>query len=229
MAKNLSQAARVFFNYEALLPFLFGSVCLGVLSNAVYQILVNWLGGEAPVAVGIALAATVVLVFAVWSLGRFVKALQLEPPDRFITRHPAPHKGLILMVSRLDPSVKAIEYHAEALQQCWLICSIRTLDLARQLIDTFPKIRFPEPVLINDIHNPLEYRDCVQKIYQNLPDGWQESDVIADYLGMTSHASVGMALACVPARRPLQYTPARYDEQLRPVEPLDPIEIVVEP
>lgn len=228
MPKNLSQAARVFFNYEALLPFLFGSVCLGVLSNAVYQILVSWWGSRAPVAVGIAIGSFVALVFAVWSFGRVVKALQLDPPDAFATRHPAPRKGLILMVSRIDPSRKAIEYHEEALEQCWLICSTRTLDLARQLIKTFPKIRFPEPLLINDVQSPLEFRDCIEKIYQNLPDGWQESDVIADYVGMTAHGSVGMALACVPARRPLQYTPAPYDEQLRPVEPLDPIEIVVE-
>lgn len=229
MSKSLSQAAKVFFNYETLLPFLFGSVCLGVLSNAAYQILVNWWGGSAPVAVGVAIGSVVVLVFTVWSFGRALKALQLEPPDAFVSRHPVPRRGLILMVSRIEPSRKAIEYHGETLQQCWLLCSTRTLDLARQLIKAFPQIRFPEPVVVNDIQDPLEFRDRVEKIYQNLPDGWQASEVIADYLGMTAHGSVGMALACVPARRPLQYTPARFDEQLRPVEPLDPIEIVVEP
>lgn len=229
MSRSLSQAAKIFFNYETLLPFLFGSVCLGVLSNAVYQVLVNYLGSTRPVAVGIAIGALVVLVLAVWSFGRGLKALQLEPPDAFVSRRPAPRRGLILMVSRAEPSRKAIEYHEEKLQQCWLLCSARTLDLARQLIQEFPQIEFSAPVVVNNVHDPLEFRDCVEKIYQNLPDGWQASDVIADYLGMTAHGSVGMALACVPARRPLQYTPARYDEQLRAAEPIDPIEIVVEP
>jgi hypothetical protein len=86
-----------------------------------------------------------------------------------------------------------------------------------------------EPIIINDVYDLLEFRTPVGKIYRGLPDGRSESDVISDYVGMTAHGSVGMVLACVASRRPLQYTPARFDEQLKATASLDPIEIVLEP
>lgn len=41
----------------------------------------------------------------------------------------------------------------------------------------------------------------------------EEQDVIADYTGMTAHASVGMVLASLSPNRLLQFTPAHYGEK----------------
>ena len=80
---------------------------------------------------------------------------------------------------------------------------------------------------INDVNDPLEFRDEVLKIYAGLADGWQTSDVIADYVGMTSHASVGMVLAWWEVRFPLQYTLPMFDEDRRPIGAADPMEITL--
>ena len=194
MPRSLSQTARVFFNYETLIPFLLGSVFLSVLSNAVYQVFTNWFGTTTPVAIGIGLGALAIFALALWAFARAVDRMILRPMGGFHARRPAPRKGLILiMVSRLEPSRKAVEYHGDTLLQCWLICSPRTLPLARQLAGEFTRLTFPEPVVVNDINDPLEFRACVERIYERLPDGWQPGDVIADYVGMTAHGSVGMA------------------------------------
>lgn len=55
----------------------------------------------------------------------------------------------------------------------------------------------PEPIVINDIYDPLEFYRQVKRIYQNLPNNWTKKDIIADFTGMTAQGSVGMALASV--------------------------------
>jgi hypothetical protein len=135
-----------------------------------------------------------------------------------------------LLVSRADTCRKAIEYHLPLLERCWLICSARSYPVADELQREFQQVQFPDPIIITDINNPLEYSDAVNDIYQHLPDGWREDDVMADYTGMTAHGSVGMALACLAPVRPLEYMQARYDDELRPIETLNhPIEIFLQP
>jgi hypothetical protein len=121
-------------------------------------------------------------------------------------RPPHQFNGLILLVSNADPCRTAIRYHLPRLQRCWLICSLQTLDLARQIAREFPLVCQDDPMIINDVYDPLEFRDTVNEIYRDrLPKGWAESTVIADYTGMTAHGSVGMTLACIGTDRALQY------------------------
>jgi hypothetical protein len=68
----------------------------------------------------------------------------------------------------------------------------------------------------------------VQKIIQDRPKDWSVEDVIADYVGLTAHASVGMVLACLHEQAPLQYTPAEYDANLQALRPLPPFEVVLQ-
>ena len=144
------------------------------------------------------------------------------------THAPAKRKGLILMVSQKAPCEKAIRYHLPVLERCWLLCSEQTRHIAEELRHDFPhEISAQDFITIVNINDPLEYCQKVDNIYHNLPDGWGESAVIADYLGMTAHGSVGMALACMHSTRPIQYTLPRYDEHRNPIEPEDPIEIVL--
>ncbi len=138
---------------------------------------------------------------------------------------PVKHKGLILLVSREEPCRKAIEYHLPQLERCWLICSSQTLDLAKKLKQDFPNLKIPEPIIINDIYEPLEFYQEVRKIYNYLPQEWVIEDVVADFTGMTAQASVGMAIASLCEQSSLQYTPAELKDGKPTGRSLNPIEI----
>jgi hypothetical protein len=227
MKAELAHSAKIFFSPNALLPFFVGSLFLAVLGSSVYQMLTNWLGTSTSAALKIALGSLLILMFSVLGL-RWVLSRAPARPPLLSERPPAKRRGLILLVSNIAACQKAIRYHQPELERCWLLCSLKSLEKANVLCSEFPNICLGDPIIINDVNNPLEFRECVNAIYTRLPDGWQEEDVIADYTGMTAHASVGMALACLVATRPLQYTPASYDEKMQAIAPLDPIEIVLD-
>ena len=112
--------------------------------------------------------------------------------------------------------------------ECWLLCSTRTIPIAREIekeLDAQGKLATHE--LIKDVFDPLECRDKVEEIYKTLPDGWKEDDVILDFTGMTACASVGSVLACLDEKRAIQYTPGQYDEDLKAMQPLEPVEVVL--
>jgi CRISPR-associated protein (Cas_Cas02710) len=134
----------------------------------------------------------------------------------------------VLLVSQQEACETAIRFHLPALKRCWLICSRERLEMAQELCRQFPQVCVDAPLVVNDIYNPLEFRDRVLEIYQRrLPKGWKQSEVIADYTGMTAHASVGTVLACVGTARPIQYTPAKVDAQGKVVGSLNPIRVTV--
>ena len=226
---NMGQAAKVFFSPEALAPFLLGWICLGLVSSSIYGLLTLWLGGHfAPVAF-IGASSLVVVLSSLHFFQRGLAHIPLSaamPPG---VRKPAKRRGLVIMVSHPAPCRKAIEYHLGTLQRCWMLCSKQTLEVALQLQLQYPDVCLDAPIVVNNVNDPLEYRRWVDSIYRALPENWQVNDVIADYVGMTAHGSVGMVLACLEQSRPLQYTAAQYDDKLRPINSLDPIEIVLDP
>jgi hypothetical protein len=67
----------------------------------------------------------------------------------------------------------------------------------------------------------------VDAIYTQLPAGCTPTDVIPDFTGMTTIASVGAVLACLDEQRAMQYTPAVFDETLHAIQPRDPVEVVL--
>jgi hypothetical protein len=232
MRTNLSQAVQAFFNAETIVPFVIGSLVLAIFGNATYDILKNWLGTDTPNLVKIAVSALLILALAIlfaWyaidrrlrRLGR--RSLQLNK------RSPQQFRGLILLVSRAEPCRKAIHYHLPKLQHCWLLCSLQSLEIAQQIAADYPQVCSTPPIVINDIYDPLEFRNVISDIYQNsLPPSWTDQDVIADYVGMTAHGSVGLVLSCVGTNRALQYTPANIDPQTGKIDgSLDPIEITL--
>ncbi|MBS1792184.1 MAG: CRISPR-associated protein [Acidobacteria bacterium] len=217
------------------MPFLIGAIAMAVIGNEITQVLNNWLGSTTKAALSIAVGAFLVLAFCVWLLMKWLSRLT-PPPDEFKQKRPDRRRGLILLVSKPETSRKALDFHIPTLERCWLLCSIQSLQVAESLRAEFQskvqaefqtKLHIPDPTVINDVNNPLEFTDRVNEIYSNLPSGWGENDVIADYTGMTAHGSVGMALACLSPSRPLQYTPGKYDSALDAIAPLDPIEIVL--
>lgn len=224
---DLQRAWQGLFDPRAIGPFLIGSLCLGLLSNAVYEIVTTWFG-DSPSRLGMIIAGTVVIL--VGCVVAFAQFVAREPKLVGLRKRcPRPHRGLVLMVSQEVPCRKAVAYHKGTLRQCWLLCSTKTLPMAERLRAEFAAegIDVPDPIVINDVNDPQEFRDEVVKIYAGLPDDWSAADVIADYLGMTSHASVGMVLAWWEVRFPLQYTLPIFDEERRPIGAADPIEITL--
>lgn len=120
---------------------------------------------------------------------------------------------------------KALDYHRSALQWVWLVCSEDTLPRARALRDEMTEE--VKIVVIDDVYNPAECRRKIDDIYTHLPEGLAESEVILDFTGMTSVASVGAVLACLNAQRPIQFTPGRYNPELQRPQVLEPIEVVL--
>jgi hypothetical protein len=228
MRNTLSKTIQIFFNPETILPFLVGSVFLAVFGNAIYDIFKNSFGTTTPDLTRIAAISLLILSSAVgvvsWGISRGLSRLTIpfEVQQKMLDRQ---YQGLILLVSKSEACETAIRFHLPTLQRCWLICSPQTLEQAQALCQQFPQVCLDQPIVVNDIYNPLEFRDRINEIYRDrLPRGWPASEVIADYTGMTAHASVGMVLACIGTTRPLQYTPARVD-QGKVVGSLKPIRI----
>lgn len=84
-----------------------------------------------------------------------------------------------------------------------------------------------EPLIVNDVYEPLDFSEVVKKIYLNLPDNLTERDVICDFTGMTAQASVGMVLTSILIRTRLQYTPAEIADGKLTGRSLEPIEITL--
>lgn len=215
---KVSHTLKVFFTPEAFMPFLIGAVCTAVIGNEMTQALNNWFGNSSRAAFGISIAALAVLLICAWLLKHWVSRVK-PVAEEFYQQAPMLRKGLILLVGRPDVCRNAIRYHMPVLERCWLLCSTKTLGIADTIRKEFSsEIKFTDPIVINDINNPLEFTGRVHEIYRHLPADWQDDDVIADYTGMTAHGSVGLALACLNTARPLQFMPAIFNDDLQVIE-----------
>lgn len=226
MQNNFSQAAKRFFNPETLIPFFIGAIFLAVLGNATSDILKAIIGDNIEGAVKIAIGSVVIFILCVWFVG---KSLTKDSSTIDIGKSsPRQHKGLVLLVSREEPCRKAIEHHLPKLEYCWLICSSQSFNIAKQLQQNFPQLKIPEPLVINDVYDPVEFAHVFRNIYDNLPPHWTKEDIIADFTGMTAQGSVGIAIASLLMRRSrLQYTPAESRNGKPTGNSLNPIEIAL--
>ena len=212
---------------KTLSMFIVGGSALGILGNAFYQLLTNWLSTSNFAAVRIAIGAVLVLAVVQWVLSRWVQRLRpvLPVPNK---QTPAPHRGLICLVSNEPTLRKALTWHQTPLQWCRLICSEQSMPLAQKVRDELREQgKNAELVFIHDVLDPVACRNTVDRLYSNLPPDLDESDVILDFTGMTSIVSVGAVLGCLDEKRPIQYTPAVFDTELKALYPRDPIEIVL--
>lgn len=236
MRTNYSQVARVFFTPETLFPFIIGAIFLSVVGNSVTQILFKLFGDSVNAAFCILLGAILIFLIMLWLIKKRLEKMR-SPQVSLDKQQPIKYRGLILLVSRLEPCKTAIAYHTPVLERCWLICSETTVDMAKELKQEFsqrkisgPIIEIGEPIIVNDVYDPIEFAQKVKGIYRNLPDGWNGEDIIADFTGMTALGSVGMALACLSSGHQLQYTPAELKDDGKPTgRSLMPIEIVLKP
>jgi len=227
MRWDFSRALRTLFSPETIGLFLLGTICIAVLGNAVTQIIINTFSHQTipmlivvAVTVGVIGATLFILEWRISQVSRLSCSPQIKPAPQ--------HRGLILLVSKQgDACETAIRHHLPILQRCWLITGKNEEDRQRVagLRQQFPEVCQPEPILIADLQDPVEFHGKINAIYGNLPEGWSPNDVISDYTGLNKHASVGMVLACMAADRPLEYTPAKLDRDRKAIGSLPPVEI----
>jgi hypothetical protein len=232
MKKMLAQALKIFFVPETIFPFLVGSICLSIFSSSIYDILKNTIGTSTTAITQIAIGTFSILILAAVTVYLIITRLARSPaniPFEVTTKSlDRQHRGLILLVSNEKACKTAIEFHKGKLEQCWLICSITSQPTAEKVRQAFPQICTSLPIVVNDVYDPLEFRDCINEIYERrLPRGMAESEVIADYTGMTAHGSVGTVLAILGKNRPLQYIPAKLDPDNKIIGSLDPIKVTI--
>lgn len=224
MRSRFSKTAAVFFNPETLLPFLLGSIFLAVLGGAVWEILftlVLRLNNDNNLWAALQIAGGSLLIF-LFSVLLFARGLdRLNPETLADARTPGQHRGLILLVSRAEPCHVAISHHAGTLERCWLLHSDQTKAIADAIANAYTgsPIQF-KLVHVNDIYDPMEFYHHIRRIYAQLPPDWLPQQVMADYTGMTANASVGMVLASLTPKAPLQYTPLNpnRNESMMPIE-----------
>jgi len=147
------------------------------------------------------------------------------------------YPGLIVLMSSKpndSPAEAAIRYHLQkrdgksALKYCWIICTNRTWEFARQMVDRLKQsggeqVRFyygTDPIedaensdevlslLIPDekVDDPNHVRKLVEGIYAIAHSkSLNETELIADYTGGTKGMTAGLLLACTKPERSLQY------------------------
>ena len=217
---------EVFAN-RRLSYFLIGWIILGVLGNTVFTVFYKLFSETywALLAIGVLAAASLWITIA-----QIRKRLQTNTAKLLADqKQPEKNKGLIILVSRFEPSQTAINYHLGQLEFCWLICSNSSQPIGNRLQQEYTdKVKEIEIVTVTDkeVYEPLVFKKKIEEIYANKPHNLKDEEIILDFTGMTSLASVGSLLACLGSKRTIQYIPAATtSEELDAISSLSPIQI----
>lgn len=231
---------RQFLETRAPLLFLIGSLALGILSNAVYELITTTFGATPVFLITLVISAIVVLAFVVWGVRRIARAIEgrqaigQPAPDR----QTVPHGGLILPVglSKPGPELDIIDWHGRngALKHCWLIITPQVRgEAADKLGDLMQRIQDR-----NALPHPIEVDDAlkVDQLYATMTEVLREAGgtrgaapLIADITSGNKPMTAGLLLACLEQGVPMQYWHAPRDRLGRPLASQSPsaMEIVV--
>lgn len=169
----------------------------------------------------IAIACLPVLLAWLWQKSRLVHDERIREGEK-----PEPKRGLILLISRFDSAMHAIEYHLQkdcgSLESVWLVPSNgresekfgpATIDVAEQIktqCKTLAKTKHVD--LRVEIHetgvSPADAQDTFDYVNRIFRRGtYKPGEIIADLTGGTKPMTVGMVMACLPRDRELEYVP----------------------
>ena len=223
---------RSFFETKNTIFFLIGVVVLALLGSGIYDALLHYYDPrqEAPVVTPIAIASGAFIAICVIAAILFWLTNNPAPVIRISnSQKPVKRRGIIVLVSNEKVALKAIEWHQPVLERCWLVQSSRSADAAKNISTKFETELEPlvfHSVSVVEAFDAHEVSKCITTIHASLPDlGFEAKDVIVDFTGMTSPASVGAVMGALSVGMPLQYTPSKYDKELQPTGPGDPVEL----
>jgi len=143
--------------------------------------------------------------------------------------HPPQHRGLVFLYSREETLREAISYHLPRLEHCWLLVTPEVRGQVHEFPRRFPAVQFT----IHAVADKYDTGDCYRIVrdvflHEAARLGWEPTEIIADITGGTKPMTMGMILACVEGGYAVEHVPTEYGADLRPKEPLPPIQIVVE-
>lgn len=228
-APDLEEAFAAFFSPKSIVLFLVGAVVLAVVGNAAYAGLTNVFGTGTVAQLALA-GVTLVLLVAAALLSALVTARpgSVRPLVKPTRHTPKPRRGLVFLFGRPEVCRQAVAAHGDVLERLWLVCTPQNKADAYAFAGELGGTLSVDFRVVEDANDPLEFYKAVQSVFDARPAGWAIDDLIADYVGLTSHASVGMVLACLSIEAPVQYTPGEYDANLRAIRPLPPFEVVLQ-
>lgn len=190
-----------------------------------------WISLILPVVVGVAFIASPWLA-KVWP------KRTVEPNARISRANP--FRGLVVFVSPgrgSGTAVRAVEYHGAALEHVWLVHSDASRETAEEVLEELsqrPHLRREMFELVHladaQFDNPGAVQDLIERVvFQALPEGISETEVIIDLTGGMKGTSAGAFLAGLPRGRRLEYVPAAVkDARGRGTLPGAPIEIGID-
>lgn len=227
--KSFNIGWQQMFSTNGALSFVIALLCVGFINDSLFPLvsgyLTHWLGEV----VGSLLLAAFALILLLLFAHVIGKRLTRQSSNAHVHEksRPEARKALVLLVSNLEPSKTAINFHLEKLQYLWLFHSSDSETDADCLAEMYQS---PQCVVrkipIDDVHNPLEYfNKAKSNIYQSLPEGLEVEDVILDFTGMPKAASVGTVLAAREFNAPLQYSAAVKSEKGEQLTTDQPIQI----
>jgi len=206
-----------FVSPERSIPrYIIGTAILTVVVQILYDLVKEPWGITGAVILMIVLIVSVFLIL--WfDYRQFKKTTLIKLEDIDIE----PHCGLILMISPGNSEVPlgAIKHHQDKLRHCWLIATKESLgtaiDLAAEIRKNWPNVSVHDAEE-NNLVNPDFTQSTwqrVEKIYTGAQElGLREEDIVADITGGPKPMTAGMAIACLPRNRPMQYLKTVRDE-----------------
>ncbi len=217
------QAWETIFQPQNVAVFLVATLAFNFATSAAYDLLRETLGP------GRGRLGCILVVSAVTLVALVALLRRLAAPREQVSlqghRAPTPRRGLVFLLGQEAALEQALAHHRGTLERVWLITSLRSTELAKALPARHPDLDWAAPVVLRDVYDPSEAFEAVQRLYAELPPGWTEADLVADFTGLTSQCSVGLVLACLGRDRALQYTPAILNDQGQPIGSSRPIEM----
>lgn len=226
--KSFNIGWQQLFSTNGALSFVIALLCVGFINDSLFPLvsgyLTHWLGEVFGSLLLAALALILLLLFAHVIGNRITK--QSSDTNVHEKSRPEARKALVLLVSKLEPSKIAINFHLEKLEYLWLFHSSDSEHDADLLAEMYQSQCVVRKIPINDVHDPLEYLNKAKSnIYESLPEGLEVEDVILDFTGMPKAASVGTVLAAREFNAPLQYSAAVKSEKGEQLTTDQPIQI----
>lgn len=225
--QDLVTSTNIFF-------FLAGFVLLTIFGSSLYDILI--LGLDKTIfrkylpSSGSACLLSIASFIALWHLRyrKILKKLSNQPWELKDPIRPAKKKGLILFLSNEPCAQHAIEYHKSTLKHIWMFYSPETETIRTSLQNKYPSIKI-ESICLKNLEELFlldTVYDRLRGLFSKLPEGFKKEDVIIDTTGMTKPVTMGAFLAGQQYGYPLQYVQAKYNPELKAVQPADILEIV---
>lgn len=206
---------------RSILRYMIGTATLTVVVQILYDL------AKEPFGIYGGLALALLLISIVWLILWIDQRIQdkrtrLKLEDVPIKAHP----GLIVMVSpqNKDVPLKVVAHHQPALRHCWLVAtkdSLQTaIELAAEIRRNWPAVQVHDAELSNLVDPDYSQGTWqrVENIYAQARElGLKEEDIVSDITGGLKPMTAGMAIACLPRNRPLQYLKTVRDKDGRPI------------